>query len=202
LRSGRIADQKTVTYAVYREDQVEPKRKVSPTPAALIDILAAVWVINRRAKRCRDLASKHHGRRAYGFAGTVKEEKTELYRLKGLAIHHLLADGRLEVVGHHRFPGGNWAEVLQGSGYTFHRPCPPQDGANVEDREEIEAKPKETKEPRLKDARHTVNAYLQGKPSVIVFQWARKVKERAHRRRPYRDGDDLGDDNLDHVDAT
>jgi hypothetical protein len=198
LRSARIADRKKVTYAVYREDQVEPKRKVSPTPAALIDILAAVWVINRRAKRCRDLASNYHKRRAHGFAGTVKEEKTELYRLKGQAIHYLLADGQLEVVGHHRFPGGNWAEILQGSGYTFHRPCPPHGGAIVSDLDEIEAKPRGTKEPRLKDALHTVGNYLQGKSLVDVFEWPPKLKERSSRKRRYRDSDRIDGENFDH----
>jgi hypothetical protein len=143
-------------YPVYREDQVAPKRQVSPTPPVQIDVLAAVWVINRRAKRCRDLAQAYYRRRAHGFAGAAKDEKLQLYRLQGQALHYLLAEGRLAVAGHHRFPGGHWAEVLRGEGYTFHRPCPEMSDATVVELDGIEAKPRGNKEPRLKDARHTV----------------------------------------------
>jgi hypothetical protein len=161
-------------YPVYREDQVIPKREVSRTEPVRIDVLAAVWVLNRRAKRCRDLAQAYYQRRAHGFARAAKNEKLELYRLKGQALHHLLAEGRLAVAGHHRFAGGHWAEVLRGEGYTFHRPCPAKSDAAAVELGEIEAKPRGSKEPRLKDARHTVAAYLAGKPEVRVFEWPEK----------------------------
>ena len=163
-----------VTYDVYREDQVEPKRKVSPKPPVRIDVLASVWVINRRAKRCRDQASAHYKRGLHGFAGNARKAKDRLYSLKGEALHHLLAEGRLKVVGYHRFPDGNWAELLQGDGYTFHRPCPPRAAAHVEERDQIEAKPRGAKEPRLKDAVHTVEMYLESKPEVQPYQWPAK----------------------------
>lgn len=56
----RFAKRKTGTYPIYRDDQVAAKRKLNSKPAVVIDILAAVWVINCRTKRCRDLASVHH----------------------------------------------------------------------------------------------------------------------------------------------
>ncbi len=161
-------------YPVYRDDQVEPKRQQNLMPAAIINILPALWVINRRAKRCREMAKSHYRHGSHGFAATCKDEKEEMYRLKGQALHYLLEEQRLILVGHHRFPGGIWAELLQGEGFTFHRPCQPQEGAAAEDRSEIEAKPRGTKEPRLKDAIHTVTAYLADKPEVTTFEWPSK----------------------------
>ena len=79
----------------------------------------------------------------------------------GLAVHE----------GYHCFPGDHWAEVLACDGYTFHRPCPPVEGVVVEERNEIEAKPKGAKEPRLKDALHTIEEFLKDRPTFTVYQW-------------------------------
>ena len=174
-RTAYIEGRKTITYPVYREDQVEPKRQISSTPPVLIDVLAALWTINRRAKRCRDLASTYYRSRMHGFAATVKEKKLELYELKGQALHYLLLERRLEIVGHHCFPGGNWAEVLRGEDYCFHRPCDEQTGQTVTEIDDIEAKPRGPKEPRLKDALHTVKEYLGGRPEVDIFEWPLRI---------------------------
>ena len=82
------------------------------------------------------------------------------------------------MAGYHHFPGGNWAEVLRGEGYTFHRPCPVRDAEEGEPIEEIEAKPRAAEEPRLKDALHTAGVYLAGKRRVEVFEWPRRPKAR------------------------
>ncbi len=164
----------------------------------LIDTLAALWAINRRAKRCRDLASTHYKTGTHGFAAVSKAEKLELYRLKGQALHYLLLEKRLEVVGHHRFPEGNWAEVLKGSGYTFHRPCPTQQGQAVNEIDEIEAKPRGSKEPRLKDALYSIKAYLDGKPQVCVFESAHKAPFRPRRlSRHWNDFDEDSDEDVE-----
>jgi hypothetical protein len=175
-------------YDVYREDQVEPKRRAAPPKQ--IDILAAVWVINRRAKRCRDLASTHYATGTHGLTAAVKQEKLELYRMKGQALHYLHSEGRLTIVGYHRFPGGNWAEVLHGSAYVFHRPCPAQASGTAAEIEEIEAKPRRSKEPRLKDARHTVEEYLRDRPEVEVFEWPQKALILSTREWEYREDND------------
>jgi len=77
----------------------------------------------------------------------------------------------LGVVGFHQFPGCIWAEVLEGCGYRFHRPCPAWPGEAAEALGEIEAKPKGRKEPRLKDAIHTLQEYLACKPEAEVYEW-------------------------------
>ena len=41
----------------------------------------------------------------------------------------------------------------------------------MEERNEIEAKPKGTKEPRLKDALHTIEEFLKGRPTLTVYEW-------------------------------
>lgn len=182
-------------WAVFRHDQVEPKCKVAQRPATRIDILAAVWVINRRAKRCGKLATTYYGAGQHGLAANAKAQKKELYDVKGRALHYLLAEGKLTVSGYHRFPAGNWAEVLCGGAYIFHRPCPeqPEDaGTRIED---IEAKPRGLNEPRLKDARLTLRDYLAGKPVVDLFRWEPRTRnERYHRF------DDVEHDDDDAVD--
>lgn len=192
-RSHHFRGQGTVTYPVFRDDQVVAKRTRSPKPAVLIDTLAALWTLNQRAKRYRKSASAHYRADSHGLARHAKEEKEELYRLKGQALYCLRAEGRLSVVGHHRFDGGNWAEMLQGSGYTFHRPCPSPEGVEAEELDQIEAKPKGAKEPRLTDALHTIRTYLADKPTVEVYEWSARGRARMR----HRDNDGEGWDEFD-----
>jgi hypothetical protein len=170
--SGRFGEgrSKMITWPVYRKDQVIPKRKTTARPPQAVDVLAALWTVNRAAKRRRDAAQACYQGRAHGFARAHKRTKAEYYRLKSQALHHLLAEGRLRIAGYHVFAGGNWAEVVQGEGYTFHRPCPPQEGKAVQ-LDGIEAKPRGREEPRLKDALHTIKEYLDGKPEADCYEW-------------------------------
>jgi hypothetical protein len=201
-RSFYSTERGHLTYDVYREDQVEPKRRVTPMPPKGIDILAAVWVINRRAKRCRELASSHYKSHTHDFAATAKEEKLELYRLKGQALHYLFAEGRLAIVGYHRFRGDNWAEVLAGGGYDFHRPCPAQVANTSKAIDQIEAKPRGSKEPRLKDARYTVEEYLRDKPQVDVYEWPAPIRTRSTRAwEDWEEDDDFDGPDDDSVDS-
>ncbi len=134
-------------------------------------MLAAVWTVNRSAKRCRNAASGCYEWGHKAQASVWSKRKSGMYVLKAQALHHLVTEGRLQVVGYHRFQD-NWAEVLRGEDYTFHRPCPPpSDDVQSKQLEEIEAKPRGTKEPRLKDALYTLESYLDGKGEVEVFQW-------------------------------
>jgi hypothetical protein len=196
-----------IKYPVYREDQVEPKRRATRKPALEIPIIAAVWVVNRCAKRCRDAAQcaynegRHNG--ATG-AATFSKRKSDMYSLKSRALHFLVAAGKLTVVGYHRF-GDNWAEVLSGEGYTFHRPCPPPvESVSVKELQDIEAKPRGASEPRLKDALHTLTTYLADKPAVKAYEWPERLRptdgERSDRQSySWRDGEDEDDwDDDDH----
>jgi hypothetical protein len=167
---------KTMKYGVYREDQVEERRRrgagLSPRT---IPILAALSAVNQRAKRCRDVAHSLDRRGFHGPAHGYSRETTRYYKLTSRALQHLVAEGLVSHAGHHRFPDGDWAEVLEGGGYCFHRPCAPPDGATVEGCGDIDGKPSGVKGCRLKDAVHTLWAYLQGKPPVKVYRWAPRV---------------------------
>ena len=119
-------------FDVYRNDQVEAKRQSSP--ATTIPVLAALWVVNRRAKRCRDLAINYNDQKAYGFAKSNTREKKRIYGLKGQVLQYLLNEDAAVIIGHHRFPNGNWAELVSCEGYTLHRPCAPLEGVVPEER--------------------------------------------------------------------
>lgn len=156
-------------FDVFTEDQTEPIRK-KPVPKE-IDVCAALWVANRHAKRARDASQRAYFSRLHGFAANWKERKQEIYGMKSQAMHWLIAEGELRHIGYHRFEGG-WAELYEGNGYTFHRPCPkPANAENVPMISEIDAKPRGSKEPRLCDALFTLQRYLSGREHVDTYQW-------------------------------
>ena len=163
-------------FDVYRQDQVEPKRQISP--AKTIPVFAALWTINRRAKRCRDLAKQFYDQAEYGLAKAHSSQKERLYDLKGQVLQHLLNENAAVIVGHHRFPNGNWAELIACDGYFFHRPCAAIEGAVICERNDIEAKPKGAKESRIKDARYTLEEFLKDRPYLYVFKWETRVRNR------------------------
>jgi hypothetical protein len=67
---------------------------------------------------------------------------------------------------------------LSAEGYTFHQPCPPPAGdTEAKELDGVEAKPRGAKEPRLKDALHTIALYLDGKPNVAVYKWPAREKD-------------------------
>lgn len=124
-----------------------------------VDLLAAIFTVNRAAKRQRDLAQQHYRRGMHGFAGSSKTRKREYYDLKDRGIVAAHQAGRLACVSRH---GGLY--LWTGKGYSFHSTLKPE-GAEVpelplRDGEEhlfIEAKPKGVKEPRLIDALRTLD---------------------------------------------
>ena len=160
-----------------------------------LPVLAALFTLNRRAKRCRDLAQTYFQNRMHGLAGDMRREKDRIYVLKGQVLHHMVEAGVLVGGKFHRFSGGNWAELLQGGGYTFHRPCPPQEASAVGDEiESVEAKPKEAREPSLEVAMKVVEKFLEGKERADVYQWPPVIRQ--PRRRQWEE-DDLPDDDDD-----
>lgn len=161
----------TNVWPVFREDQVRKTISRQNQSPKSIDLLAAVWGINRRAKRCRDLSQLYFQASMYGFATAMRREKENLYQLKGQALHYMTKQGVVEAAGFHCF-GDNWAMVLKGEGYVFHTPCPrPKDGCEGKRVEQVEAKPRQANEPKLKDARYTVETYLAEKPIVKIYCW-------------------------------
>jgi len=142
------------------------------------DLLLALFTLNRRAKRCRDLAPTYYKNGQHGFAGYYRREKETIYAMKGQALHYLVAEGRLTHAGYHQFArSGLTAELLAGEGFRFHRPCEPVDGLEPSTLDEIESIPKCRKEPTLRVARRVVAEYLADKPHVPVYQCPRRARD-------------------------
>lgn len=168
------------------------KKEKERRKAEKLSVLAALFTLNRRAKRCRDLAQSYYQNSMHGLAGEMKQEKEHIYLLKGQVIHHHVEAGVLVGGKYHRFGETLWAEVLEGQGYRFHRPCPPQDETLVAELiESVEAKPKEAKEPTLKIAYQVVEAFLSDKKRASVYQWPARIHASRYRR---WDDDDFDDD--------
>lgn len=167
-------------YGVYDETQIEQIAIRLEIPPREIGLLPALRVVNRYAKRARDCARNSYEAGAHAFASIWKTRKDEAYHLKDQALHYAIAENKLSLVGHHLF-GDHWAEVWEGEGYRFHRPCPLPVPApeNVEDLgEEIGAKEKDRNEARLKDAIHTLRVFLKDKPEVAVYSLPRHDSSR------------------------
>lgn len=147
------------------------KAQMERKQAMLLGIPAALWTLNRRAKRCRDLAQRYYQRSMHGFARAMRHEKDHIYELKGQALAHLLIEGVLVGGTYHKFNDGNWAELLKGDGYSFHRPCPPQNDVTATTMDVIDAKPKESSEPTIKVAVSIVEEFLDGREPQEVYYW-------------------------------
>ena len=173
--------------------QRENKRKKSLEKTSVYD---ALFSLNRRAKRCRDMAQTYYRRGMHGLAGTMKQEKENIYSIKGQALHYMLEEGLLSGGKYHKFSGGNFAEILSGNGYTFHRPADEPDDMPVDALmiDSIEAKPKKAKEPSLDVAREVIDKYLDGKPKVAVYEWRAKI---IHHNRHWYDEEEEEEDDYD-----
>jgi hypothetical protein len=66
-----------------------------------VDLLAAVFTVNRAAKRQRDLAQKHYRSRKHGLAASCKQKKDTYYLLKDAGIATAYHAGRLACVNIH-----------------------------------------------------------------------------------------------------
>lgn len=158
------------------------KKKQRDANKKPVSVLAALFTINRRAKRCRDSAQRYYLNGMHGFAKKMRREKESAYDIKGQVLHYLVADGQLTHDSYHRLDGGNWAEVLVGDGYRFHRPCgEPDPRPEIDEMNSIEAKPKGRKEPTLAEANEILTAYLNGRPVVDVYQWPARVRPTRYR---------------------
>jgi tellurite resistance protein len=52
-----------------------PKLKLTIKPAKQVDLLAAIFAVNRSAKRYRDAAETHYRERMHGFARTSQGQE-------------------------------------------------------------------------------------------------------------------------------
>ena len=168
----RSVNSHMVTYYVYRDDQVVPKKRYKHVAPKIVPILAALWRINRSAKRYRDAEYACDSANCHEFSKKAQRLKINLHELRLQALQHLLDERRLVVMGYCHLDG-RWVEVLSGDGYTFHRPCPRPKNQEIAllDRNSTDARPVGFSEPKLKDAILTVETYLKGRGRVQKYSW-------------------------------
>jgi hypothetical protein len=146
-------------YLVADMKPLQPKRTVYVPPPMEIDLLAAIWVVNRQAKRCRDRASKFYAASRHALATRNRVLKEDLYSLKDAGLQQAMSDGLISCKGTINFPDS--ADRLYcwvGGGYCYHSftLTPGYDVPAVEGTLFVEAKPKKSSEPRLMDAKATL----------------------------------------------
>ena len=132
-------------------------------PPIEVDLLMAIFAVNRSAKRRRDAAIKLYAGRLHGLANESKRQKELLYRLKDEGIAATYLAGRLQYEGHH---GG--LAIYRGEGYCFHSTLEPVGEAarelSADDaRIFVESKPRTSREARVADAEFTLSS-LPGPP--------------------------------------
>jgi hypothetical protein len=149
-----------------------------------VDLLAAVFTVNRAAKRQRDLAQKYYQQNMHGFAGSSKNRKRKYYDLKDMGIMAAHQAGRLVCTFRH---GGLY--LWQGEGYSFHSTLKPKSldvpELPLQEGEAylfVEAKPMGSKEPRLRDAIQKLET-LQGYPEPDAALYERAPSPE-HNRQP------------------
>ena len=141
-----------VRYPIYLLDDFSPMQKRRLKAPEKIDLLLAIWTVNRAAKRLRDLASSHYIGGRHGFAGHSSSRKSRLYRLKEIGIVQAYEDGRIICVGIR-----DEFACFVGEGYYFHsRFVPEGDFPLDEQKLFVDAKQKSKLEARLKDAIYTL----------------------------------------------
>lgn len=128
-------------FGLWRESDLVPLAGRTGKPAVAIALLAAIFAVNRSAKRYRDSAASCYSSGSHGLAKAAKERKHRLYDLKdrGIAKAH-----RLKGI---QFVGRNGALALyRGEGYCFHSRLVPPDAACEPDQGQeavfVEARPK------------------------------------------------------------
>lgn len=154
LIAHRLINGIAIKYPMYRESDFEPTRKVRCIPTKEIDLLSAIYTVNKSTKRYRDAARNAYHNHLWGFASYHKEKKEYLYLLKDKGIAEAYRIDRLSLSHRHGLMA-----VYTGDGYCFHSWIMPK-GISCEPGEPgqvfIESSPKSRSEARLKDAIYTL----------------------------------------------
>ena len=91
-------------YELYVENAMTARKTVRPgktLPTTPDNIGAALFEINKAAKRRRDAATRAYGKRRHGAAGVQKNAKENLYDLKNRVLEKSIANGWAHLVGYH-----------------------------------------------------------------------------------------------------
>jgi hypothetical protein len=142
---------------VYRRSDFTDAMPHRVRPPEQIDLLRAIFVVNKSAKRFRDAASAQYNHRQHGLAKTAKRTKLRLYDLKDRGIAAGYKAGRLEFVGK-----AHGMALYRGEGYCFHSTLIPVGVEMPAGGEQeflfVESAPRSKNESRLKDAEFTLEA--------------------------------------------
>jgi hypothetical protein len=180
-------------YDVYRISDCIAKRKIAAVAPSAIDLLRAIFTVNKAAKRYRDAAQGQYQRSVHGFAQNSRQRKELLYRVKDRGISAAYCQGRLQFVGTH---GG--LALYRGEGYCFHSCLVPKNAEALQDQPQervfIEAAPKEAKEARLKDAMFTLQDVSGKECEFTRLEQPRHPKEPKLEHESDDDDDDQDDD--------
>ena len=142
-------------FKVYRLSDCVPIGKRKTVPPTALDLLQAIYTVNKSAKRYRNAAQACYRKKKHGFATKSREQKDDLYTLKDRGIVAACRQNRLSFVG----VNGNLG-LYRGEGYCFHSTLVPE-ACEMPERQEpvfIEPAPKGGKESLLKDAVHTLQS--------------------------------------------
>jgi hypothetical protein len=178
---------------------IKPPKRKAPTPIE-VDVLAAIFTVNRAAKRYRDAAQSLYKKRAHGLSGYSKRRKEELYELKDAGIVHAYLAGHLQYCGVH----GSLA-IYRGEGYCFHSTLQPSEHADAQSgmRDSapffVEAKPKGLSESRLIDALLTLSKLPLTMNGFNYLEVPRHARPDTPRPPQFPSEDDDGRDEYDEL---
>jgi hypothetical protein len=140
-------------YGLYKESDFIPVQKRQKIEPQEIDILAAIFTVNRASKRYRDVALNHYNNNRHGLSKYSSSVKKQLYDLKDRGLKYAYYAGLISCVGKQ---GDLY--LYTGQGYVYHSPLYPTNIDIVtlsEDNISVQSKLK-TEKYRLTDAIYTL----------------------------------------------
>jgi hypothetical protein len=187
LRDGRIVLHFAGEFSGTWEDHPLRRKEIKREQPHTVDLLAALFCINRSTKRHRDAASASYAAGAYGFATSHKRAKEFFYALKDCGIAAAFNLGRINLTGQR----GSFAEY-RGEGYCFHSlllPVGAQPAQLSTEELHVEAKPKTAKEVRLCDAIFTLKQTTSPGADFTYLQFPSRYETCAGEARGVRDSE-------------
>lgn len=146
-------------------------------PVTPDNILAAMFSVNRSAKRNRDAAQACYRSSAHGLAKYRRLQKEMCYSLKDRGLVFLYKMGVVSATEKH-----GSLTVYRGMGYCFHSPLSP-DGVTLEQTQgdvTVEAKPRKSTDMRLMDAVETLGQLVAPMDGFSRSPYQPPVRKRWH----------------------
>ena len=154
----RVYNRRRSSYFVYRASNFLPVKRKKMRPPTSIDLLWAIFTVNRSAKRYRDAAKRLYNLDRHSLSRIARNKKKRLYVLKDAGIREAFRRGLLRPEAIH-----SGRAVYRGGGYYFHSSqvplelkdkLPNEADAEVFFRESVQ---KSSAEAKLKDAEFTLS---------------------------------------------